>query len=506
MVYRNCILGLLASFISVKALGCGSSELNLFISKAQEVAAQSQALGRKLLACPNEALEASYWLNYSTAPTKAHIAQVADYPRLAIVPGEKGKSDKEVQRAIQDALQGKVKALQSALEEGDPRFKQSPIANLTLARILVLQGNIVESKRYYESYFRLVASDDAAEIEYLYLQIKSGDLVAAQREFNMVRTEGRTPRFKESVERGKAFLAAQSQANSPSFGPNRQPLFSTTLVALSEPNVVQRGALRVAHHGPIGLAWEHHLVRLQTFDESTTNLDILSIDSSWQLAPKLAIGGEIGSLTQAYRGVMGRVFARLNVSEQLEFSGELERKPLFLEHTLTKDDMDLFQMGISFSANWKKNTNLTSSYGKDDNKSIYSNHRAQLALNFGKTSDTSVDVVPFVSYSDRAKPSPYYDSYAKEYHIGTAVEWTKSISEDFGISTLGTYTLKQRKPFGATTMLQASQLDGELKITRDLNRDWQFKGSANYSIGESEIPTQKTEQAFAFLLSLIMMK
>jgi hypothetical protein len=413
---------------------------------------------------------------------------------------------RDVQRAVLDAYQGKIKALQLAFDEGDPRFKVHREANLALARMLVLTSNINEARRYYEAYFRLVPQDDVAEIEYIYLFVKLGDVPRAKREFASISTSGRSQIFQDSVARGRTYLANITDNSGNSVKPDAEPLFSSTFIAMTEPRVVQRAATRVAYHGPVGFAWEHHLVRLQTFDESTSNLDILSATTAWQVGSGIVLSGELGQLTQAYRGYLGHLNGRFNIAQSVIVSTEMSRKPLFLEHVLTRDDMDIFQTSLELQALVRDLVQWESNYAKDDNKSPYASHRISSNVTLMKTVEGSLMITPFASYFTRARPSPYYESYAKEYHVGGEVKWTKNLAQGFAIGTEGAYTLKQRQAFGAKTLVQISAIDFEALVTQDLDKSWQFRGALTYSAAENDVPNRATEQAYAVMASLSMLK
>lgn len=519
---------------------CGPEVVVAYMIRVQnferESAAEGERLSRK---CPAESAEALQWTSFLYAiEGDRERSRIID--RLWVKPPT--KKMKSVERNVQLAQAGSPQYLKERLNVFDPAYTVEPKNRWVLGRALARGGDFDGARREYATYLASRPADEAAETEYLYLNIWAGDGKLALSKFREAMLTHTSKDFLAAMERGVRLVyllwpdlkpnGLLVAAPKPSILPSPSPLASPAISSAPIPpaQVVQASPAPLPSVSPTPSREPKNLIQLGldqdqvpdlfSLTKITVQTDRLAVNpelyglrsrfsalkdpsadsaginlrSEIKLHPTLTTGGHVGWFSAPSGGfVTGRLFFAANVPGDVQIGASVSRRPLALDVPLLKQDLKVTRDAIEAGIGWRQNVSWRGTLEWEGKGIPHERHDGLLRWGFlgDCAKERCLDFFIPMQAERYQTLSPYYYNDEERVGFGTCVMGRLDFDKTFYVKSYGKLMSWQAMPPGAQTEnYSTTELSIELGF---YDGDTQFSAGYDWRRTSSERTFRKYE-------------
>lgn len=475
---------------------CGPDVVVTYIIRVQSYDRSADSEGERLVkSCPAEASEALQWTSFLYAiQGDRDRARIID--RIWIKPP--AKKAKPVERTIQLAKAGSPQFLKERLSVFDPAYTSEPKNRWILGRALARSGDIDGARREYFTYLAARPQDEAAETEYLYLNIWAQEGSLALSKFREAMLTHTSKDFLAAMERGVKLvylLWPQLQPRGPVV-PVATPLPTPGPSAIAATSKTANDALAVvngtapvsssesapqAYGGSLLVGYDQDqvpdLFSLTKLSFQTQNFVINpelyglrsrfqalgdpSVDSAgfnargeWSLDPSIQTGGHVGWFSSPSGGFLtGRLFFVANAPGDIQLGAFMSRRPLALDVPLVKQDLKIARDAMEAMIAWRQMISWRGTLEWEGKGIPHERHDGLLRWGFlGDCSkERCLDFFIPILWERFQTLSPYYYNDEDRLGYGTGVMGRTDFAGNLFVKAHGTFMSWQATPPSAAT-------------------------------------------------------
>lgn len=520
---------------------CGPDVVVTYIIRVQSYDRSADTEGERIVKnCSAEASEALQWTSFLYAiQGDRDRARIID--RIWIKPPT--KKAKPVERAIQLAKAGSPQFLKERLAVFDPAFTSEPKNRWILGRALARNGDIDAARREYFTYLALRPQDEAAETEYLYLNIWAGEGTLALSKFREAMLTHTSKDFLASMERGVRLvylLWPQLQPRGPVI-PVATPLPTPPPSSIAATSKAANDALAVVNGAPIQASetvpqtspsydrllladYEHDQVpdlfslakisiqmrglvvnpelyglrsRFHALADPSVDSAGINAGGAWSLDTSIQAGGHIGWFSSPSVGfVTGRLFFLAMAPGDLQLGAYVSRRPLALDVPLVKQDLKVARDAMEAMIAWRQMLSWRGTLEWEGSGIPHERHDGLMRWGFlGDCSkERCLDFFIPVLWERFQTLSPYYYNDEDRIGYGTGVMGRTNVAGNLFVKGHGKLMSWQANPPNAATEHYATtELSFELGWFDQGNQvsagyDWR-RTSSERTFRKYEVPT-----------------
>ena len=501
---------------------CGPDVVVTYIIRVQGYDRSADTEGERLAKnCPAEAGEALQWTSFLYAiEGDKDRARIID--RIWVKPPS--KKAKPVERNVQLAKAGSPQFLKERLSVFDPAYTNDPKNRWILGRALARNGDIDGARREYYTYLAARPNDEAAETEYLYLNIWSGEGQLALSKFHEAMLTHTSKDFLAAMERGVKLVyilwpqlkprGAIIPVVTPAPTPGASAVMATSNAANDALAVSNGGAPTPPVEVPVqqqnygrALLIEYEqdqvpdlfsmarvAVQMQGFSVNPELYGLRSrfkalgdpsVDSAgfnargeWSLHSSLQAGGHIGWFSSPSGGFLtGRLFFVANAPGDIQLGAFVSRRPLALDVPLVKQDLKITRDAMEATIGWRQMLSWHGTLEWEGSGIPHERHDGLLRWGFlGDCSkERCLDFFVPILWERYQTLSPYYYNDDDRLGYGTGVMGRTEFAGNLYVKAHGKLMSWQANPPAAATERYSTT---ELSLTLG----W-FEGTDEVSAG-----------------------
>lgn len=433
-------LGTLALLLGAagEARACGAALLARFVADVQELKAGADAQGPTLLRCPTERDPAAQWLAF-------HYAMTGDKARAAGVDPAPAQKARGQDRAslMNEARAGRFEDLLAKVEAQEHGFASSPETQLVLARVLARKGRFDRAQRAYVEYLRLNPDDGAAEAEYLYTFIWSGDHATAEDKLASAQTYSLSPELAAAVKRGRTLLqklrlsspdASGSGATGSALIDGTRATLAARLSTATLTDTFRRQSLGVAYQGPLAVEVAAYSLTSNVLDEAVSRPGTVHIGRDLRL-DHFTIESRLGYFSEGDGEFVGRSLARIGAPGIGSFALGIAREPLALMTPLAEPDLGTMRDTVFFELGYEQIVTLTSELRKEAEYASHERHRLAVKWPLG----AGLALLTPIGLERHPRPSPLYASDARTLGTGVGLGYEQAFAGELALQAALVY-------------------------------------------------------------------